>query len=225
MESGGQRGLLSILAGLLGAAVLTLLAIGLAYDSHVLATRGQVADAVVLDKTLPKTSKEAARITVRFTTKDGHQVEDWTESFVDHDPSVHKGDTIQVIYDPDDLKRPGSRGGSALRPRAIQGHGVATSPIWLWTGPVLAVLIPELTDQRQLPAVSYRRLARTRARTSGDDPPDHQRVRRIRRTPPPTQPRKVRTSGVRRPSGESPYFSGDYPAFAAACGPRRWTVR
>ncbi|MGW0231576.1 DUF3592 domain-containing protein [Actinopolymorpha singaporensis] len=93
---------MGILAGLLGATALALIAITLAYDSHVLATRGQVADAVVLDKILPKTSKEAARITVRFTTKDGRQVEDWTESFVDHDPSVHEGDTIRVLYDPDD---------------------------------------------------------------------------------------------------------------------------
>ncbi|MET9019206.1 DUF3592 domain-containing protein [Actinopolymorpha sp. NPDC004070] len=60
------------------------------------------ADAVVLNETLPKAAKEAARITVHFTTKDSRQVEDWTESFVDHDPPVHKGDTIRVVYDPDD---------------------------------------------------------------------------------------------------------------------------
>ncbi|GAA2758437.1 hypothetical protein GCM10009872_37970 [Actinopolymorpha rutila] len=86
------------------AAVFAALAIVLAYDSYVLATRGQVAEGVVLARTdapyWAGKGSDGPRITVRFTTKDGHQVEDWTGEFVD-DPPVGRGDPIRVVYDRD----------------------------------------------------------------------------------------------------------------------------
>ncbi|NYH86705.1 hypothetical protein SAMN05421678_108292 [Actinopolymorpha cephalotaxi] len=87
MGSRSQRAPRSAVPALVGAALFAALAIVLAYDSYVLATLGQIAEGVVLDrKRAPSWAgkgSDGPRITVRFTTKDGHQVEDRTDTFVD----------------------------------------------------------------------------------------------------------------------------------------------
>jgi hypothetical protein len=85
-------------------AVLSLAAVGFsaagglqAYDSHVLANRGRVADGEVL---FVQTGK-SAYITVRFRTEQGVEIEGDTSNFVDRE----EGDQLQVLYDPADPYR------------------------------------------------------------------------------------------------------------------------
>lgn len=68
-----------------------------AHDLRVLASRGELADAQVIDVHDGKD----AYITVRFVTGTGAEIEGETSNFVDRD----LGDRIQVLYDPADPYR------------------------------------------------------------------------------------------------------------------------
>ncbi|MFD2077734.1 DUF3592 domain-containing protein [Actinopolymorpha cephalotaxi] len=121
----------------MAAALFAALAIVLGYARYVLATHGQIAEGVVLDRTRAPywvgKGSDGPRITVRFTTKDGRQVEDWTGDFVD-DPPVGKGDPIRVVYDPDDpsMFQDVRWGGDYLGPAVFGGGAVVSAAFALW---------------------------------------------------------------------------------------------